>query len=52
MHIIPTGLELEKFDPKNKDNALIKQIKEEYGIKDQFIITFLGRIAKEKVLKY
>ena len=27
MHIIPTGLELEKFDPKNKNEKLIKQIK-------------------------
>lgn len=48
MHIIPTGLDLEKFDPKNKNDNLISQIKQQYGIKDQFIITFLGRIAKEK----
>ena len=48
MHIIPTGLELDKFDPKNKDDKLINQIKEKYGIKDQFIVTFLERIAKEK----
>ena len=48
MHIIPTGLELDKFDPKNKDDKLINQIKEKYGIKEQFIVTFLGRIAKEK----
>lgn len=48
MHIIPTGLDLEKFDPKNKNMQLINQIKKEYGIDDQFIITFLGRIAKEK----
>lgn len=48
MHIIPTGLDLEKFDPKNKNMQLINQIKKEYGIDNQFIITFLGRIAKEK----
>lgn len=48
VHIIPTGLELDKFDPKNKNNELIEQIKEQYGIKDQFVVTFLGRIAKEK----
>lgn len=48
MHIIPTGLDLEKFDPKNKNIQLINQIKKEYGIDNQFIITFLGRIAKEK----
>ena len=48
MHIIPTGLELDKFDPKNKDDKLINQIKEKYGIKDLLIVAFLGRIAKEK----
>lgn len=48
MHIIPTGLNLEKFDPKNKNQHFIDQIKASYGIENQFIITFLGRIAKEK----
>lgn len=47
-HIIPTGLELDRFDPKNRNEQAIKEIKEEYGIKDQFVITFIGRIAKEK----
>ena len=51
VHIIPTGLELNKFDPKNRNDKLIAQIKEEYGIKDQFVITFLGRIAKEKSIE-
>ncbi len=51
MHVIPTGLELEKFDPKNKNDELISKIKQQYGIKDQFIITFLGRIAKEKSIE-
>ena len=51
VHIIPTGLELEKFDPKNKNTELIEQIKDKYGIKDQFIVTFLGRIAKEKSIE-
>lgn len=48
MHVIPTGLELDKFDPKNKNELLISQIKQQYEIENQFIITFLGRIAKEK----
>lgn len=47
-HIIPTGLELDKFDPKNKNEELVNSIKKEYGINDEFVITFLGRIAKEK----
>ncbi len=42
VHIIPTGLDLQKFDPENRDEELIAKIKEQYGIKDQFVITFLG----------
>ena len=30
---------------------MIEQIKDKYGIKDQFIVTFLGRIAKEKSIE-
>lgn len=48
MHVIPTGLELEKFDPQNKKIDIIDKLKKECGIEDQFIITFLGRIAEEK----
>lgn len=48
MHIIPTGLELDKFDPKNSDPQIIEQLKREYALEDKFVITFLGRIAKEK----
>lgn len=48
MHVIPTGLELERFDPKNMDVKLVERLKEEYSVKDKFVITFLGRIAQEK----
>lgn len=48
MHVIPTGLELDKFDPNNKKNQIIESIKDEYAITNQFVITFLGRIAEEK----
>ena len=51
MYIIPTGLELDKFDPKNRDDAKIAEIKAEYDIDDQFVIIFLGRIAKEKSIE-
>lgn len=51
VHIIPTGLELEKFDPKNKNESLIAKIKQECGIENQFVVTFLGRIAKEKSIE-
>lgn len=48
MHVIPTGLELDKFDPKNKNQALIDELKIKYDLEGKFVITFLGRIAKEK----
>lgn len=48
MHVIPTGLELERFDPKNKDTALVERLKKEYDVENKFVITFLGRIAQEK----
>lgn len=48
MHVIPTGLELENFDPKNKNIEAIENLKQEYQINSQFVITFLGRIAEEK----
>ena len=51
VHIIPTGLDLQKFNPENRNEELIAKIKEQYGIKDQFVITFLGRIAKEKSIE-
>lgn len=51
VHIIPTGLDLQKFNPENRNKELIAKIKEQYGIKDQFVITFLGRIAKEKSIE-
>lgn len=48
MHIIPTGLELERFDPKNMDHKLVEQLKKDYDLDGKFVITFLGRIAQEK----
>ncbi len=51
MHVIPTGLELEKFDRKALNLARQIEIKEECNIKDgQFVLVFVGRIAKEKGL--
>ncbi len=48
MHVIPTGLELEKFDPANKDEQYIAKIRKMYHLENKFVITFLGRIAEEK----
>ena len=48
MHVIPTGLELENFDPMNRKCEAIENLKQMYQINNQFVITFLGRIAEEK----
>lgn len=48
MHVIPTGLELARFDPANENIELSKQLVNEYGLENKFVITFLGRIAQEK----
>ncbi len=48
MHIIPTGLELSKFDVTNLNLEVSNQIKNKYSLEGKFVITFLGRIAPEK----
>ncbi len=48
INIIPTGLELDRFDPANKNEQLILKLKKEYNIENHFVLTFLGRIAQEK----
>ena len=48
IHIVPTGLMLDSFNIKNKNEEKINELKEKYDIADQFVITFVGRLAKEK----
>lgn len=48
IYIIPTGLELDRFDIKNKNEKLCQQLIERYDLKNKFVLTFLGRIAQEK----
>ncbi|MCD8028888.1 MAG: RecX family transcriptional regulator [Erysipelotrichaceae bacterium] len=46
MHVIPTGLELDRFHVFNEEN--VHKIKDMYHLHHHFILTFLGRIASEK----
>lgn len=48
MHIIPTGLNLSKFDYKNIDMSDVQQIKDKYDLNNKYVVTFLGRLAAEK----
>lgn len=52
IYIIPTGLELEKFDPSVQESVKVQALREEYGLTDEdHVIAFIGRIAKEKSIE-
>ena len=48
IEIIPTGLDLSRFDSEKIDNNKLEQLKEKFNIKNKVVYTFIGRIAKEK----
>ena len=49
--IVPTGLELEKFDPNNRNIELESALIKQYGLENKFVMVFLGRVAKEKSIE-
>ena len=53
VHIIPTGIEIERFYKENIDFKKVVSLKEKYNLKeDDFVILFVGRIAKEKSIDF
>lgn len=46
--IIPTGLELDRFDVQHKNDKICQELLTKYDLHGQFVLTFLGRIAQEK----
>ena len=47
--VIPTGLDLVKFNKNQSTNLQIKEIREKFNFtKEDFVVVFVGRIAKEK----
>lgn len=49
IHVIPTGLKLDRFMPEKTSAERIAEIRSQYGVKDdEFLITYLGRVAQEK----
>ena len=53
VHIIPTGIEVERFYKENINFTKVGKLKKELGIKeDDFVILFVGRIAKEKSIDF
>ena len=53
VHIIPTGINVEKFYKENTPQIQVDELKKELGIeKDDFVILNVGRIAKEKNIEF
>lgn len=51
INVIPTGLDLEKFNPANYKKTEVKSFRERLNHNDELIFMFVGRVAKEKNIK-
>ena len=53
VHIIPTGIEIDRFYKENLDMDKVIQKRKELGIKDNELVTlYLGRIGSEKSIDF
>ena len=53
IHVIPTGIEIDRFYKEKVDETKVNKLKEKYKIlKDDFVMIFVGRIAKEKSVDF
>lgn len=49
IHVVPTGLDLDRFDPRHSNPEAIRTLRQTLGIRDgEHVILYVGRIAKEK----
>lgn len=49
IHIVPTGIEVERFYKENIDTKKLNELKKKLKInKDDYVILFVGRLGKEK----
>ena len=49
VHIIPTGIEVEKFYKENTDPEKLEEIRKKHGLnKGDFVILYVGRLGQEK----
>lgn len=52
IHIIPTGIDLRKFQPENFSKTELLKLRESFGISpEDNVILYLGRISQEKNLE-
>lgn len=53
VHIVPTGIEVEKFYAENFKQKDITELKAKVGLKkEDFVLMFVGRIASEKNIEF
>lgn len=53
VHIIPTGIEIERFYRENVDQIKLKEIKDSLGLKStDIVVLYLGRIGYEKRIDF
>ena len=53
IHIIPTGIEVERFFSENVDQNQVKQLRKNLDFsKKDFVILFVGRLAEEKNVEF
>ena len=53
VHVIPNGIDLDKFSIENINKKEIEKIKKQYGIKDtDFVIMYVGRLGPEKNITF
>ena len=46
--VIPRGIDLELFNPKNIDETFIENFKKEFHLQDKFIVSSVGRVTQLK----
>ena len=46
--VIPRGIDLELFNPKNIDETFIENFKKEFNLKDKFVVSSVGRVTQLK----
>ncbi len=53
IHIIPTGIEVDRFYKENIDTKKVSELQKKYNLsKKDFVMIFVGRIAEEKNIPF
>lgn len=53
IHIVPTGIEVERFYKENIDVKKVEELRKKYKVTpNDFVLLFVGRLAKEKNVEF